>query len=134
MELSEDRPNDIIYSKLLILYTETFSDLIGATLLKKYPMEKKKARSVNLAATVANSISSALPEQVQLDEPLPEKTESLVDESAPRDVDSIREKEARLREVNRMLNLAKKGERLERDVYFALIEEQKTLRASLGHN
>ncbi len=24
VELSEDRPNDIIYSKLLILYTETF--------------------------------------------------------------------------------------------------------------
>ena len=112
----------------------SLSDLIGATLLKKYPMAKKKARSVNLASTVANSISSELPEQVPQDELLPEKTESSVDESAPKDVDSIKEKESRLREVNRLLNLAKKGDRLERDVYFSLVEEQKTLRAELGHN
>ena len=112
----------------------SLSDLIGATLLKKYPMEKKKARSVNLAPTVANCISPELPEQVPQDDPLPEKTESSVDDVAPKDVDSTREKEARLREVNRLLNLAKKGDRLERDVYFSLLEEQKALRASLGHN
>lgn len=112
----------------------SLSDLIGATLLKKYPMTKKKARSVNLASSVANCISSELPEQVPLDDPLPEKTESSVDELESRDVDSIKEKESRLREVNRMLNLAKKGERLERDVYFSLVEEQKALREELNHN
>ena len=129
------RPEERDHLKQVALEKEvSLSDLIGTTLLKKYPMEKKKARSVNLASTVANCISSELPEQVQLDEPLPEKTESLVDESVPQDVDSIKEKESRLREVNRLLNLAKKGDRLERDVYFSLVEEQKTLRASLGHN
>ena len=113
----------------------SFSDLMGTAALKKYPMpKKKKARSENLASPIANDISSELSEQVQLDEPLPEKTEPSVVDVVSNNVDSIKEKESRLREVNRLLNLAKKGERLERDVYFALVEEQKALRAELGHN
>lgn len=99
----------------------SFSDLMGTAALKKYP-------------PIANDISSELSEQVQLDEPLPEKTEPSVVDVVSNNVDSIKEKESRLREVNRLLNLAKRGERLERDVYFALIEEQKALRAELGHN
>lgn len=113
----------------------SFTDLVTTAALKKYPLPKKrKARSVNLASTVANDISSEVSEQEPQQTPIPEKTESPVVDVVPKGAELNKEKEARLREVNRLLNLAKKGERLERDVYFALIEEQKELRALLGHN
>lgn len=62
---------------------------------------------------------------------LPKKA---TDEPPTAKVNDTKELETRLREVNTILNKAKKGERLPLDEYRRLTEEQGQLRRKLGHN
>lgn len=114
----------------------SFSDLLRTTVLKKYPMSKKrKARSVDLASPIAKSIPSELPEQESPGTPVPEKRESAVDEVVSCDVDSMTrdEAEARLAEVKNILKAAYNGETLPKETFSSLIQERDALRAILGH-
>ncbi|MBQ8000416.1 MAG: hypothetical protein IJ298_04275 [Ruminococcus sp.] len=114
----------------------SFSDLLRTTVLKKYPMSKKrKARSVDLASPIAKGIPPVLPEQEPLETPVPEKRESPVVEVVSCDVESMTrdEQEARLKFLKHKIHMAYNGESLDKEVFNAYMQERNKLRAKLGH-
>lgn len=131
------RPEEMEHLKTVAQQKEvSLSDLIGTTVLKKYPMpKKKKARSENLASQIANDIPSELPEQVPLDEPSPKQKESQVDDVVSCDVESMTqdEQKARLKFVKHKLHMAYNGEYLDKETFNAYMQERDKLQAILGH-
>lgn len=124
----------------------SLSELIYATVCKKYKLQGKKARSENLASKIAKN---EMPKQEPLDAGPSKKEQSLIDElesvdvpvseEPPQDVGTAvtemtrDEQEARLKFLKGELHKAFNGERLPTEVFNAYMQERDQLRAILHH-
>lgn len=93
----------------------SLSDLIGKTIMKKYPLPKVK---------IERQTNAVLFEATASEESSPAETPEA----------DRKQLESRLREVNTRLKKAQNGDKLPYDEFCRMKNEQTELRAILGHN
>ena len=114
------------------------NQLVMKLLVKKYPFDKK-AKAV-LSARVAEATLPLPKKEVTDNQEVGEgvsiqnETDTAVSLEVHIDESLREQQEARLREVNKRLNQAMKGDKLPYDEYQRLKQEQADLRAILNHN